>query len=367
MYEDKTYAAVLADAQAEVDSDVLKTEGSLTFNALSALAFEIEKLYTHMGYIYDQMHADTADFDGLVRLCADRGITSNAATSAQVSVTVVSGESETLIGKRFSLQGFNYAISSITSATEEAGIYTVVAIATVEEPGSGPNELTGALTPIDYIEGFVSATVTEVLVDGEDAETQAELYKRYLASFGAEGFGGNIADYRANVNAIHGVGGCKVYPVWNGPGTVKIAVISASYDAVSSYLLAQLEAAADPTGDHDGYGFASIDHNVTFVSAAETPLTIVVNLTAESGASTAAITAEVKAAINAYLLDLREEWAESEYKDQTVVYISRIMATALGVPGVADVSSVTVNGSDANKVLAWDEIPTAGTITLNFS
>lgn len=367
MYEDKTYAAVLADAQAEVDTDVLKTEGSLTFNALSALAFEIEKLYTHLSYIYDQMHASTADYEGLVMLCEDRGITPQSASSAQVSVTVISGESTSLIGKRFSLQGYNYRITSITSSSAAGNVYTIVGIATVEETGSGPNDLIGALTPIDFIEGFVSAVVTEVLVDGDDAETRDELYTRYLASFGAEGFGGNQADYKANVNAVSGVGGCKVYPVWDGPGTVKVAVISSSYDAVSSYLLQQLAAAADPTDDQAGYGFASIDHDVTFVSAAESALTIAISLTAEAGADQAAITAAVRAVVEDYLLSLRKEWASAEYTDRTVVYISRIMAVVLGVPGVTDVSAVTVNGNENNLTLAWDQIPTVGTITLTFA
>ena len=367
MFEDKTYASVLADALAEVDSDVLKTEGSLVFNALSTLAFEIEKLYTHLEYIYAQMHAETADYDGLVLNCADRGITPKEGTSAQVSVTVVSGESASLIGKRFSLQGYNYRITSITSSAAAGNVYTVVAVATVEETGSGPNDLIGALTPIDFIEGFVSATVTEVLVDGDDAETWDELYTRYLASFGAEGFGGNIADYRRNTTSMNGVGGCKVYPVWNGPGTVKVAVISSGYDAVSSYLLQQLAEAADPTDDQAGYGFASIDHDVTFVSAAESSLAISITLTAESGQDHAAITSAVKAAVEEYLLTLRKEWASAEYTDRTVVYISRIMAAALGVPGVQDVSAVTVNNSDANRTLAWNEIPVAGTITLTFS
>ena len=367
MFEDKTYASVLADAQAEVSADVLKTEGSLTFNALSTLAFEIEKLYTHLSYIYAQMHSNTADYEGLVLNCADRGITPETGTSAQVSITVISEESTSLIGKRFSLQGYNYRVTSITSSSAAGNVYTVVAVATVEKTGSGPNDLIGALTPIDFIEGFISATVTEVLVDGDDAETRDELYIRYLASFGAEGFGGNQADYKANVNSFAGVGGCKVYPVWNGPGTVKVAVISSSYDAVSAYLLQQLAAAADPTDDQAGYGFASIDHNVTFVSAAESTLTIAISLTAETGADRTAVTAAVRAVVEDYLLSLRKEWATAEYTDRTVVYISRIMAAALGVPGVQDVSEVTVNGSDANRQLAWNEIPTAGSITLTFS
>ena len=38
-------------------------------------------------------------------------------------------------------------------------------------------------------------------------------------SMDAQSFGGNVADYKERVNAMNGVGGVKVYPVWNGGGT----------------------------------------------------------------------------------------------------------------------------------------------------
>ena len=367
MYEDKTYAAVLADAQAEVDTDVLKTEGSLTFNALSALAFEIEKLYTHMSYINDQMHASTADYEGLVMLCEDRNITPKEATSATVYINVVSGESAALVGKRFSLQGYTYTVKSIESSTEASGVYTVFTVATTLPAGSGPNSLTGAVTPVDHIDGFVSATIVAVIVDGEDAETQEELYERYLRSFGAEAYGGNIAGYREAVTAIAGVGGCKVYPVWAGASTVKIVVISSSYGTPSNYLIQQLETAADPTDDQAGYGFASIDHTVTIVPCSEENLPVSMTILTESGADQTAIRAGVNAALEAYLLELRKAWATEEYTDQTTVMISRVMTAVMSVTGVRDVTNVEVSGSSANYSLDWDAIPMLGPVTITFT
>ena len=65
-----------------------------------------------------------------------------------------------------------------------------------------------------------------MLIPAEDGDTTDTLREKYYASIDGEAFGGNVADYREKVNAITGVGGVKVYPVWNGGGTVKLTVIA---------------------------------------------------------------------------------------------------------------------------------------------
>ena len=59
-----------------------------------------------------------------------------------------------------------------------------------------------------------------------------------------EAFGGNVADYREKVNAITGVGGVKVYPVWNGGGTVKLTIIASDFTAPSTELISKVQTAS---------------------------------------------------------------------------------------------------------------------------
>mgnify|MGYP003044449305 CR=1 FL=1 len=89
--------------------------------------------------------------------------------------------------------------------------------------------------------------------------------ERYLLSFAAEAFGGNIAQYKQRIYMIAGVGGCKVQPVWNGPSTVKVVVISSEFGACSEYLVSQIQKEACPV-PRMGYGFAPIDHDTTIES-----------------------------------------------------------------------------------------------------
>ncbi len=353
MYEEKTYEALLAAAKADIGDGVQKGEGSLVFNALSALAFELERLYIEADYILDQCFADTADLEGLIRIAANRGITRGSATNAYVSITAnvaLPG------GWRGSLKGYNYAV------TEELDSTNHIYKARCEETGSGPNELLGTLIPIDYVDGLTSAVITEVLIAGEDEETQEDLYKRYLASFSTEAFGGNITAYKTIVNAIDGVGGCKVYPVWNGAGTVKVVVISSNYGEPSSYLVEQIQEALVPTEGGTGYGYAPIDHDVTVAAVTPVTVNVATTITYTSGYSWSSIGDQITAAIEGYIESIAEAWGDGDANTEALVYVSRLEAAVLNVTGVTDITGTTLNGSTTNLTLTSDEIPVMGTL-----
>lgn len=356
MYEDMTYDYLLADAKAEAGDGIQKGEGSLVFNALSALAFELEKLYIEANYILNEGFADTADMDGLIRIAANRGLTRKPATNAYVSITA---DAALPIGWRASLKGFNYAV------VEEMDAVAHIYRAMCEEAGSGPNELLGALTPIDYVDGLTSAMITEVLIDGDDDETQEELYRRYLQSFSTAAFGGNITAYKSIVNSMDGVGGCKVYPVWNGPGTVKVVVISADYGEPSSYLVNQIQEALVPTDGGTGYGYAPIDHDVTVEAVAPVTVNVETTITYTAGYSWATIGEQITAAVEGYIRGVAEAWPEGDARTEALVYVSRLEAAVLNVTGVTDIQNTKLNGSTTNLHLDSDEIPVMGALTVH--
>lgn len=356
MYEEMTYDYILADAKAEAGDGIQKGEGSLVFNALSVLAFELEKLYIEANYILNECFADTADIDGLVRVAANRGLTRKPATNAYVSVTA---NTSLPIGWRASLKGYNYVVTEVLDDSNH--IYKAMC----EEAGSGPNELLGNLVPIDYVDGLTSAVITEVLIPGDDIETQEELYRRYLESFGTESFGGNITAYKGIVNSIDGVGGCKVYPVWDGPGTVKVVVIAADYSVPSSYLIDQIQEALVPTDGGTGYGYAPIDHDVTVEAVTAVTVNVETTITYTPGYSWATIGEQITAAIEGYIESIAEAWAQGDARTEALVYVSRLEAAVLNVTGVTDIQGTTLNGSTTNLHLDSDEIPVMGTLVVH--
>lgn len=354
MYENMTYDYLLNDAKSYIGDGVQKGEGSLVYNALSALAFELEKLYIQANYILNQTFADTADFTHLEDIAANRAVYPRPATAAKVSITA---NVALPIGWRASLKGYNYIVESVI----DEGTHTYLAVC--EETGSGPNELTGRLIPIDYVEGLTSATITGILVPGEDAESKESLYQRYLESFSTEAFGGNITDYKNKVNAFEGVGGCKVYPVWDGPGTVKVVVIGSDYRAPSSYLIDQIQEAAVPTQEGTGYGFAPIDHDVTIAACSEVTVNVTTHITYVTGYDWASLGAQITAKITEYIQSVAEAWGSGTSEQGSLVYVSRLEAAVLEVTGVQDISGTKLNGSTSNLSLQPHQIPVTGTVT----
>ena len=66
--------------------------------------------------------------------------------------------------------------------------------------------------------------------------------------------------------SFDGIGGAKIYPAWNGPGTVKAVLIGADYAPVSEYLIQEIQEAMMPV-PAEGYGIAPIGHTVDIASA----------------------------------------------------------------------------------------------------
>ena len=353
MYEDKTYDNLLAEGKALISDNILKNEGSLVHNALSIIAEELSRFYIQANYLMKQVDPTNADYDNLVKLCSQRGITPDEATQAVVKIVT---DAAVPVGTRFSLNVFNYTITEAIEGEENA--YR----ATCETAGTAPNDIKGTMTPITYVSGLTSAVLTEVLVEGEDASTQEELLERYTNSFVSEAFGGNVSQYKEKVAAITGVSGCKVYPVWNGGGTVKIAAISSSYNTISDELVQTIQDEICPTSGK-GYGIAPIGHDVTVVSVTGKTVNVSTSITYASGQSWDTIGNKITAAIEDYFLDLRKTWDEGSETDFITAYVSRTEAHILEVAGVLDVSGTTLNGQSAKLELAWDEIPILGEIT----
>lgn len=354
MYEDKTYKSILADAKNDIGDEVIKVEGSLVHNALSALAYEMEKLYIQIDYIIEQSHSGTADIEHLEMIALDRAIIRKSATNAYVKAEF---NVAVPIGSRYNLKGYNYrAVEVINDSLHQ---YKMI----VEETGAGPNSLRGDLIPIDYVEGLESAKVTELLVAGDDEESKESLYKRYLESFTSQSFAGNIAAYKEKFATIQGIGGAKIYPTWKGAGTVKAVLISSDHTAVSDYLIGQIRSEAVPAKG-SGYGWAPIGHDLTIESVKEVVINVNTQITYATGYSSSNLSEKIKEKIKEYLKDIAKAWKDGDEHTEAIIYISRLEAVILDVQGVLDVNNTALNKSSGNLTLHSDEIPKLGEVGL---
>lgn len=349
-YSGETYEQILQRMLARVPGDIDKREGSIIYDALAPAAVEIYHLYQQLMMIVDESFADTASREYLLKRCAERGLYAKPATAAVVKGSFTPPEIDVLLQK-FNLDGVNYVAVEQTAP----GTYRLEC----ETLGEIGNRSGGTLLPIGYIEGLETAQIVELLVPGEEEEDTEALRKRYFASLESQAFGGNIADYKEKVNALDGVGGVKVYPVWNGGGTVKLVIINSEFTQPSSTLVEQVQTTIDPTQNHgEGVGLAPIGHVVTVQGVTATAVNIQTTITYETGWDFAALQPYIEATIDDYFAELNATWADSE---QVVVRISQIESRLLNLSGVLDIANTTLNGAATNLALLADAIPVRGT------
>lgn len=70
-------------------------------------------------------------------------------------------------------------------------------------------------------------------------------------------FGGNFIEYVQRVREIDGVGAVQVYPVWNGPGTVKVVVLDNDLNLASAETIKKVQNVLDPL-EYTGKGVGSL-------------------------------------------------------------------------------------------------------------
>ena len=349
MFEHMTYEVILQRMLDRVPNNIDKREGSIIYNALAPAAVELQNMYIELDWILNQSFADTAQREYLIKRCAERGIFPKEATKA-----ILKGEFniDVPIGSRFSLDMLNYIVIEKISD----GIFKLEC----ETPGSEGNQQFGTLIPIDYIEGLTSAELTELLIPSEDEEDTESLRERYFNSLESQSFGGNIADYKEKTKQLPGVGGVKVYPVWNGGGTVKLVIIDSTYNVPSSTLIDAVQTAVDPIQNQGkGVGFAPIGHVVTVEGVSATTININTNITYQEGWTWADIEPYVHKAIDDYFFELASSW---ENENNLIVRISQIETRILNIAGVVDIENTTINGQAQNFVLGADNIPVRGEV-----
>ena len=363
MYGDITYESILARMIGRVEQwaasqgiSIDTREGSLIRTALSPAAVEMKLMYIELDEVLNESFADTQSREFLIRRCAERGIIVYPATNA-----IRKGEfnMDVPIGSRFSLNQLNYVMIEAISAG--------VGKLECETPGAIGNAESGTLIPIEYIPGLTSAVLTDILTPGEDEENTEHLRQRYYNNLDSQAFGGNIADYKEKVEKINGVGGVKVYPAWDGGGTVKIVFVNSLFQKPSNELVDDVQIAVDPEDNQGlGMGFAPIGHVVTVEGVEEENIDITFSLTYQAGWDWDSVVPYVMAAIDQYFNELSQGWDQVEWKNDPtatlVVRISQIETRLLGVTGILDITDTTLNGLTSNLTLDVNRIPIRGTV-----
>lgn len=349
MYEDMTYENILYRTLSKVPKNMDKRQGSIIFDAIAPACAELAQIYIELDRIINESFADTQTREYLIRRAAEKGLKPYESTKAILKAEF---NIDVHIDSKFSLNELNYTI--IEKLQDR--VYKLEC----DTSGTCGNKYFGDIIPVENIPNLQTATITELLIPGEDEEQTEAFRKRYFDSFNGESFGGNIKDYKEKVNAITGVGGVKVYPVWNGGGTVKLVIIGSDYNIPSVQLINDVQEQIDPTlNGGEGKGIAPIGHLVTVESVQETIVNIELNLIYQDGYTWNDVQKTIDTEIDKYFNELNSVWADT---DNIVVRISQIERRILDISGIVDISNTIINNKTENLIISSNNIIKRGDV-----
>lgn len=360
MFEDKTFDALLREKLALLPASLDTREGSVIYDALAPNTLEAAMLYTALDAILRESYADTASFEYLVKRCAERGIAPRPATAA-----VALGEMNlpVPVGSRFSSVGgadrLDWLVTGAADGEEGESAWRCYLVC--KTPGEAANAAAGRLIPVEYHEGLTSARIVRIVIPGENEEDAAGLKKRYTDSFRSRSYGFNRAGYIEAALSVPGVGGCKPYRAWKGPGTVGLVIQGSDYGVPSEELVRAVQTMIDPVGSSgDGMGIAPIGHEVTVMPVTGIAVSVSTSLTFRDGGSFDRCKAAIEQTVDGYFRELNAAWSG---ESALVVRISAIEARISALPGVLDITKTKLNGREENLLLPENAVAKRGEIT----
>lgn len=343
-----SYEQILQRLLARVDDSLDKREGSIIYDALAPAAAELAQCYIAMDIYSNQSYLLDATGVNLDNRVADYGLERIQATYSQAEVLTYNTNQQLMsvpIGTRFATPneygGVNFqVIQQVTT-----GKY----IAQCETLGAVGNNYTGALLPLETVNNLGSAVISSIYKPGEDEETDDTLRNRALEKLNQEAFAGNKSAYRQMAIAIDGVEDAKVFPIWNGGGTVKLAIVAANHTIPSSSFINQVQTLIDPIANQgQGIGLAPIGHSVTVVAPTKQNINISATLTLDTGYTIEQLQSAIEEQLANYLYQVQEDFIT---ENTLIIYLSKITAAILNVSQVKNVSNLKINNNASDLTI----------------
>ncbi|RAU93214.1 baseplate J/gp47 family protein [Paenibacillus sp. YN15] len=348
MFEQETQEKLLKAMLGRMEPGIAKLEGSFSYDVSSALSVELAIAYAQLERVLRLGFAATSSGVYLDRRADEHGVTRRSAAKANGEV-VVTGSAGAAVPKGTVFAtgaGIRYAAAvGVVLPAEGRAVVKVEA----EKAGASGNAASGTITVIPVSVSGVSAVNNDAPVTGgADAESDASLLERLLQRVRNQATSGNAAHYKLWAMEVEGIGDARVFPLWNGPGTVKVVVLNQAKRAPAAEQIDAVKAhieASRPVGAM-----------VTVEASQETAMNVSVQVTLSSGYPLEKVRTAIQAGIQSYLQNLA-------FKDPVVRY-TRIANIILDTEGVEDYTALTVNGGTANISIADGAVAVPGQLAI---
>lgn len=236
----------------------------------------------------------------------------------------------------------------LTAAVTLDGSGTGTGTARAAQAGESGNVPAGSLKRMIVTISGLDSWRNEPAAGGVDEESDADLCGRYYDRLQRPATSGNAYHYRRWALEVPGVGDAKVFPLWNGAGTVKVLLAGPDKAPVDSGVVNAAKANIEAQ--------RPIGAAVTVASAQGVMVNVAAAVTLDGSVEKSAVKDAFTAALKGYLQSVAFTGGAALY--------NRIAFLLLSVPGVTDYTALTVNGGTANVTLTADQVPVLGAVTV---
>ncbi len=348
MYEDITPETIKAGILSKFDLWDTQT-GSFAYDLIAPTAEAIWEYYMQLESIPSIVFPDENSGFWIDRHCADYGIERKPGGKAKGTITFT-GKSGTTIpaGKIF--------------LTEEGLRYQLTAAVTIGETGTASGTLEAVSEGATYNVPANNVTVQETALNGltawstgemaggYDEESDASLVARYYDRLRTPATSGNVYHYLQWAKEVAGVGAAKVYPLWDGAGTVKVVLAGDGYTVPSAEVVKNAEAHIKES--------APIGADVTVVAGTKKDVAISASVILRTGT-------DISAVKNAFTKKAAEYLLSLAFSVDTEVILTVVGRLLSEIDGVKDYTNLTINGAAENLSISETDIPTLGEVTLH--
>ncbi len=348
MYESQTEEVIKQRMLGRISTDIDKSEGSFANDAVAPVSVELAQSYIQLERLLALAFAQTSSGTYLDMRAGEYGISRIMGSRAAGSVRFTGNNGVTIpVGTQIQTSG------GLIYTTAESGVLTGGILdlqVTAEDIGIKYNVPAGSLIqlPVQVV-GITGVTNIEPITGGSDIESDQSLLQRLLIKVRMPSTSGNANDYKLWALSVGGIGDAKVFPVWDGPGTVKVIVIDTEKRPANVNLVSSVSAVIEnnrPIG-------AKVD-----VDAAQ-PLVIDINVTVVKDFSHTLeqIEEEVVSKVSDYLKSIAFR--------QSYVSYAQVGNAIMQCAGIEDYSNLSVNDGSANLTIGAEEVAIVGTVTVN--
>ncbi|ENY8956203.1 baseplate assembly protein [Clostridioides difficile] len=345
MYSSQTYDVVKNRTLSNIDLEVYKGEGSFLSDMVSPVNSELAKFYIELSYLHKKAFIEDNFDDFLDKRVNEFGVYRKLGTEATGEVTF-EGKVGTVIpnGTIISYNELLFVVIKdiVISSEIEQNISPVQAL----EIGIRYNIPANTEFKLDEINGITKIYNNADFKGGTEIETDEELKERFYKIQKNQATSGNKAHYEAWALEVEGVYNAKIYPRWDGPGTVKVLIFGENNQAVDSEVIERCREHIEeemPIGP-------------TLIVLTPTVLDISISATIklEAGYTLDFVKESFLESINSYLINVNKE----------IIY-TKVSAILASIEGIHDFSNLLLNNKVENIIFEEDKVPSV--TTLEFS